>query len=203
MKSSQTTLIPPEGHCQNNKRPGFFKESYQSWTGERCVCVCVCLRHVNLPALCSLAPLASSFIKHSVCSTLRTSSLLFRADPLGRRQPPLCVLLSAGGHLDAHLHRDGASTQLQRPGPGSNANARDSTRLPGLGEGPQSSSRASAQTPLVLDENQDVAQGEVGLALATGQQVMLLGSRSPRAGGGWLRRWRSRPRIMIGLCCRK
>lgn len=41
MKSSQTTLIPPEGHCQNNKQLGFFKESYLSWTGEGCVCVCI------------------------------------------------------------------------------------------------------------------------------------------------------------------
>lgn len=59
MKSSQATLIPPEGHCQNNKQLGFFKESYLSWTGERCVCVCgcvsecmfsctVCVRHVPL-----------------------------------------------------------------------------------------------------------------------------------------------------------
>lgn len=37
MKSSQATLIPPEGHCQNNKQLGFFKERYLSWTGERCV----------------------------------------------------------------------------------------------------------------------------------------------------------------------
>lgn len=38
IKSSQATLIPPEGHCQNNKQLGFFKESYLSRTGERRVC---------------------------------------------------------------------------------------------------------------------------------------------------------------------
>lgn len=203
MKSSQTTLIPPEGHCQNNKQLGFFKESYLSWTGEQCVhaCVCVCAlcTYVCVQDMCistdksSLLIGSSSFIKRTVCSTLRTSSLLFRADPLGRRQPPLNVLLSAGGHLDAHLHWNGPSTQLQRPGPGRDGNAHDSTGLPRLGEGPQSVSRTPAQTSLVLDENQDIAQREVGLALATGQQIMLRGSRPPRAGGGWRRRWRSRP----------
>lgn len=58
MKSSQTTLIPPEGHCQNNKQLGFFKESYQSGTGEGFVCCCVdvsafCLRYLPATSLCS------------------------------------------------------------------------------------------------------------------------------------------------------
>lgn len=209
MKSSQTTLILPEGHCQNNKQLGFFKERYLSWTGEGCVhvclCVCVCMlvapRHVFKTcasiltrAPCLLDLRASSFIKCTVCSNLfRTSSLLFWADPLGRRQSPLCILLSAWGHLDAHLHRNGPSTQLQRPGPRRDGNARDSTSLPRLREGPQPVSRTPAQASLVLDENQDIAQREVGLALSTGQQIMLLRSQPVQTGGGWLWRWRSRP----------
>ena len=43
ISSSQDTLIPPEGHCQNNKQLGFFKESYLFWTGERCVNACGCM----------------------------------------------------------------------------------------------------------------------------------------------------------------
>lgn len=62
MKSSQTTLIPPEGHCQNSEQLGFFKESYQSWTGEGCVCAGVwmcwlfaplCFRYLPATSLCS------------------------------------------------------------------------------------------------------------------------------------------------------
>lgn len=115
--------------------------------------------------------------------TVRTSFLLFWANPLGRGQSPFCIFLSAGGHLDAHLHRDGPSSQLQRPGPRRNANAHDSAGLTRLGVGPQPVSRTSAQTSLVLDENQDITEGEVGLALATGQQVVLIRYCPPRAGG--------------------
>lgn len=207
MKSSQTTLIPPEGHCQNNKQLGFFKESYLSWTGEGCVRVCfVCVYPLFLRVCVCVTTLTREFpaywfFSHPNLNVLRTSSLLFRADPLGRRQPHQSIVLPAGGHLDAHLHRNGPSTQLQRPGPGRDSDARDPASLPGFGEGPRSAPGAPAQASLVLDENQDIAQREVGLALTTGQQVMLPGSHPPRAGCGWLRGRRSRPRIMIGLCC--
>lgn len=122
----------------------------------------------------------------------RTSSLLFGADPSGRRQPAVLVPLSAGRHLNAHLHRDGPSAQLQRPGPRGD-DGRHAAALPGLAEGARPASGPPAQAALVLDENQDIAQGEVGLALAAGQQVVLPGSSPPRARGGRLRGLRSGP----------
>lgn len=201
MKSSQTTLIPPEGHCQNNKQLGFFKESYQSWTGEGFVCCCL-----DVPAFCTfvleISPcyISMFFFKHTGRFTFHTSFLLFWADPPGRRQSPLHVLLSTGGHLDSHLHRDGPSSQLQWPGPGRDAEAHDSTSLARFGEWPQPVSRTPAQASLVLDENQDIAKREIALALAAGQQIVLLGSCPPRAGGRRLRRQRSDPWIMVRFC---
>lgn len=221
MKSSQATLIPPEGHCQNNKQLGFFKGRYLSWTGERYVhmyvwvhvfALWVCLRHVPLYWQVSsphsvfgielLIGWSNCLLLQCVVS-LHTSSLLLGADPFGRRQPPLLILFSSGGHLDAYLHRNGPSTQLQWPPPRRDGNASDPATLPRLGEQPWSAPRPPAETPLVLDKNQDITQREVGLALAAGQQIMLPRYSPPRAEGGGLWRWRSRPWIMIGLCCRK
>lgn len=54
----------------------------------------------------------------------------------------------------------------------------------------------------MLDENQDVTKREVGLALTAGQQVMFSGSQPPRADGGQLWRWRTRPWVMIGFSYR-
>lgn len=135
--------------------------------------------------------------------TVRTSSLLFGADALGWGQSPLRVLLSARGHLDAHFHWDRASDQFQRPGPGRDVQTHDPAALAGLGEGAQAAAGTTAHAPLVFDENQDVAQREVGLALAAGQQVVLFGPRPPRAGGGGLWRLRSGPGIMVGFGCGK
>lgn len=137
--------------------------------------------------------MGSSNLRPPLNAHVRTSSLLFGADPFGWRQPLLHILFSSGGHLDAHLHRNGSSPQLQRPGPGRDSKACGPTSVPGFREGPPSTCGPLAQTPLVLDENQDIPQREVGLALAAGQQIMLPRSRPPRAGGGGLRRWRSRP----------
>lgn len=52
----------------------------------------------------------------------------------------------------------------------------------------------------MLDEDQDVPQREVGLALAARQQVMLLGA--PEGGGGGRRRGSRRCVIAVG-CGRK
>lgn len=125
--------------------------------------------------------------------TLRTSFLLFGADSLGRGQPPAFVFLPSGGHLDAHLHRmRPSSAELQRAGPGQDGNAHDPAGLAGLGEGAgPAAAGPPAQPSLVLDENEDVAEGEVGLTLAAGQEVVLPGPHPPRTWGGWLRRGRS------------
>lgn len=64
------------------------------------------------------------------------SSLLFGADPSGRCEPPLFVLLSARCHLNAHLHRHGTPAQLQRPRPGGEGDPVGPARpLPRFGEG--------------------------------------------------------------------
>lgn len=133
---------------------------------------------------------------------LFTSSLLFRADPFGWGQPPRLILLPSWGHLDAHFHRNSPSSQLQWPGPRRDGKAHNPASCPRFGEGPQSANGPPAQTALVLDENQDITQREVSLALAAGQEVMLSRCSPPRARGGQLRRWRSCPWVMIGLCCR-
>lgn len=150
-------------------------------TGEGCVCGPVCCLRLGF------------------C----TSFLLLRADSPGRRQPPLLVFLSPGGHLDAHLHGNRTPAELQRPRPRRDGNAHDPAGLPGLGEGARSAVRPPTQPALVLDENKDVTEGEIGLALAAGQEVVLPWTHPPRTGGGRLRRGRPRSWVMVDLRCEK
>ena len=98
------------------------------------------------------------------------------------------------GHLDAHLHGPATSLRLdaQRQRAATVAWFVVEVRH-------AAATTAAAHPPLVLDEQQDVAQREVGLALAAGQQVVLA---DPAHQAGHIDCWRALARLhlMIGLC---
>lgn len=96
--------------------------------------------------------------------------LLFGANPPGRREPVVVVICQRG--LDAHLHGPPASqgAQCRRRGEGQARGGRGGLVQPAAhGQ----AGRPMASLSLVLDEEKDVRQGEGGLALAAGQQVLL------------------------------
>lgn len=91
---------------------------------------------------------------------------LLGADPSGQQE---AVVIAPRCGLDAHLHR--APAERGREGRGGECQARRRRR--GLVQAPGQTGGSMTSLPLVLDEEQDVPQGEGGLALTTGQQVML------------------------------
>lgn len=101
---------------------------------------------------------------------LTWEGLLLRAIPPGQREPVIIVISHCG--LDSDFHRPPAAqgAQRQRRGEGQTRGGR------GRLVQPPAHSQAGwpvASLSLVLNEEQDVRQGKSGLALATGQQVLL------------------------------
>lgn len=110
------------------------------------------------------------FVGWCESSVITWEGLLFGANPPGRREPVLVVICKSG--LDAHFHRPPTAQGTQGRG------RREGQARGGRGGlvQPPAHSQARwtvASLPLVLDEEQDVRQGEGGLALAAGQEVLL------------------------------
>lgn len=97
---------------------------------------------------------------------------LLGADPSGQQE---AVVIAPRCGLDAHLHR--APAERGREGRGGECQARRRRR--GLVQAPGQTGGSVASLPLVLDEEQDVPQGEGGLALPTGQQILLCRHGNP------------------------
>lgn len=105
-----------------------------------------------------------------VSEQITWEGLLFGANPPWRREPVVVVISQRG--LDPHLHGPPAAQRAQA---GGRREGQARGRRGGLVQPPAhgQAGRPVASLPLVLDEEQDVCQGEGGLALAAGQQVLL------------------------------